>query len=350
VQYFVYVGVGTPAQELSVILDTGSTLLWVPVLGCECHPSHKFNPKASRSFHSYNLSDDIEYGQGYCRGVLGSETVRLGPQAAPNLTMLFVTQDRDMQGLRTAGIMGLSNDPSYPNIFEVLFEQGLISSPLFALELSRADSSSVLYFGDIPESILSSAQYAPASRRNYWSVRMTNLQAGGQLLLTRFEALVDSGTSFIVFPTAVLPGLLAQLPGCEYEDEIIYCPCLGDYPVLKFNAEHLLFELEPKQYLLVERGICYAGFSFMDFGMVILGDVFMRKYPVLFDKAHNRLGFWTPETAAVVGAQWVWWLMANLAAMVACIFLGMQVMSTLIKALESRQAHPVFELNTALLN
>jgi membrane protein implicated in regulation of membrane protease activity len=75
--------------------------------------------------------------------------------------------------------------------------------------------------------------------------------------------------------------------------------------------------------------------------MVVLGDVFLRRYPVLFDKPSNRVGFWTPEVALLVGWKWAYLLGVYLAAVLLSAFLWAKVSNNLVQAQECRRIYPV---------
>jgi cathepsin D len=64
--YYGVVSIGTPPQQFNVILDTGSSDLWVAsnqCLSCQLQ-SPGFNPQSSSTFVSTNRPIDIQYGSG----------------------------------------------------------------------------------------------------------------------------------------------------------------------------------------------------------------------------------------------------------------------------------------------
>ncbi|KAJ1374054.1 Inositol hexakisphosphate and diphosphoinositol-pentakisphosphate kinase [Parelaphostrongylus tenuis] len=77
--------VGTPGQSFAVVLDTGSSNLWVIDTHCETEACkgppgsfftrHKFNTTASSTFSMGNNTITLEYGSGWCFGMLAMDTV-----------------------------------------------------------------------------------------------------------------------------------------------------------------------------------------------------------------------------------------------------------------------------------
>ena len=95
-QYYSNIWVGTPKQKLTVVFDTGSNVLWVPLEQCkQCHPGARFDPKKSSSVWLSSEVDVLNYGKGSCLGVYGKDTVSLNDLTVPSMSMLFVQNDTD---------------------------------------------------------------------------------------------------------------------------------------------------------------------------------------------------------------------------------------------------------------
>ena len=64
----------------------------------------------------------IKYGTGSCDGIYGNDFVSL-PTSQMNISMsmMFVYNETQMSGMSADGIMGLSNDKSQKNIFEIAY-------------------------------------------------------------------------------------------------------------------------------------------------------------------------------------------------------------------------------------
>ena len=68
------------AQNLEVVLDTGSSDLWVASTGCTSCPSgtDEFNTGDSSTYKSTSNSVTFQYGSGQATGDVGSDTVAMG--------------------------------------------------------------------------------------------------------------------------------------------------------------------------------------------------------------------------------------------------------------------------------
>lgn len=85
--YTIDLGIGTPSQDVSVILDTGSSELWVSP-NCAaagsasntafCKTLPQFDPNASTSLVDTGVSGEISYGKGHVDLEYVSDFVRVG--------------------------------------------------------------------------------------------------------------------------------------------------------------------------------------------------------------------------------------------------------------------------------
>jgi len=80
-QYYGTVEIGTPAQEFKVILDTGSSNLWVPSSACKtlaCMLHKKYDHTKSSTYMANGTTFSITYGSGGVSGYWSNENVVLG--------------------------------------------------------------------------------------------------------------------------------------------------------------------------------------------------------------------------------------------------------------------------------
>lgn len=105
------VSIGKPAQQFDIVLDTGSSDLWVATKGCGvgCSAMTQFDASASSSFVNLTTSFKISYGSGQAAGTLGQDVVTMGGYSVASQT--FASCDTITSGLissSVSGIMGLS--------------------------------------------------------------------------------------------------------------------------------------------------------------------------------------------------------------------------------------------------
>lgn len=111
--------------------------------------------------------------------------------------------------------------------------------------------------------------------------------------MSKYYAVIDSGTSIIVGPTKLVNELIDGI------DVKKTCKGVEDLPNIIFTLDGIDYTLTPDDYVLkvTDMGIteCMMGVMGSTFGpafnYMILGDVFMRKYYTYFDKNNNRVGF-----------------------------------------------------------
>jgi cathepsin D len=136
--------------------------------------------------------------------------------------------------------------------------------------------------------------YHNVSEQRYYSLQLDSVAQGSTKIASdTYKAVIDSGTSVIVGPKALVEPLIA---GITVNDD---CSGVEDLPNLTFTLDGLDYVMTPNDYVLsVEQGgdkECVLGVLAGDFPATfkyfILGDSFMRKYYSFFDKKNNRVGF-----------------------------------------------------------
>jgi hypothetical protein len=79
--FYMPIGLGTPIQNFSVVVDTGSSLLWVPDQSCGSicvNAPDSFKSSQSSTFHKDNSTNlQAYYGSGNALGYMGIDTLSL---------------------------------------------------------------------------------------------------------------------------------------------------------------------------------------------------------------------------------------------------------------------------------
>uniref|UniRef100_A0A8B9SGW3 pepsin A n=1 Tax=Anas platyrhynchos TaxID=8839 RepID=A0A8B9SGW3_ANAPL len=300
-EYYGTISIGTPAQEFTVIFDTGSSNLWVPSVYCSsraCENHKRFNPSKSSTFVSTNESVSIAYGTGSMTGILGYDTVtvRQRPAGCPSRgtrghgdtvpgTIFYYSPFDGILGLAFPSISSSGATP----VFDNMMSQGLVAQDLFSVYLSKDDKSGsfVLFGGIDPAYTTNGISWIPLSAETYWQITMERVFVGEKSVACYFscQAIVDTGTSLLAVPTLALRRIYKAL-GANSEGEVRRAGSTGLSGPPCFvpsDGQSQPAAGPPTAYVIESDGFCSLGFEGMDTPteegeLWILGDVFIREY------------------------------------------------------------------------
>jgi hypothetical protein len=269
------IGIGTPAQQFSVIFDTGSSKLVIPSIyctepGCLVHSS--FDPALSTTYETQTPEEDratgqyraerTSYGSGTVVGVLGKDTVSIG---ATDLEGIIFGQIVEEQGeiflnANFDGVLGMGpktddTDSHDSDVSNFIHNNGLLPTNQYAFYFAnRVENTGILAVGGYDESLktgdftwldiitLNDGGYA------YWEVEMDDVLLNGQSLGVcediRCTAILDTGTTLIVGPHRVISPLIQST---YVEDD---CSNMRELADVTFVLNGQNFTLTPEDYIL----------------------------------------------------------------------------------------------------
>lgn len=243
--YLASVTIGTPAQRFNVVLDTGSSDLWVVDSGCTgCDPTiPTFKSSSSSTFQMSSTQTgepatvSIQYGSGAVAGTVVEDIVSLGGVSVSKQTWVLVDQtSSDLLSGTNAGIMGLAfkglaNTGATP-FWQALANGNQLSAPEMSFWINRliGDSSeqtevfggiftlggtnTTLYTGDIDFQNLQSA-----SSPLYWMLQVSEITVQGSKVNIptgdSANAAIDTGTTLIGAPQAAVQAIYAAIPNSQ---------------------------------------------------------------------------------------------------------------------------------------
>ncbi len=112
-QYFANIAVGTPAQNFTVVPDTGSSNLWIYSSTCNnvaCWYHSTYNSEKSSTYVADGQSFDITYGSGSISGYVSRDVAWLGDVYSENFGFGEVTAVEGVAfyASQMSGILGLA--------------------------------------------------------------------------------------------------------------------------------------------------------------------------------------------------------------------------------------------------
>eukprot|EP01056_Protomagalhaensia_sp_Gyna25_P004938 Protomagalhaensia_sp_Gyna_25__4937@NODE_531_length_3195_cov_115_242395_g415_i0_p1_GENE_NODE_531_length_3195_cov_115_242395_g415_i0NODE_531_length_3195_cov_115_242395_g415_i0_p1_ORF_typecomplete_len568_score93_58Asp/PF00026_23/7_3e90TAXi_N/PF14543_6/3_5e12TAXi_C/PF14541_6/2_1e03TAXi_C/PF14541_6/0_00021_NODE_531_length_3195_cov_115_242395_g415_i014093112 len=342
-QYFGAIQLGSPKQEFNVIFDTGSSDLWVPGSKCgwSCLGHNKYNPDKSSTARPHGHGFEIAYGSGSVRGNLTIDKLGIGP--IENTDQIFGSVS-DASGLgmtyilsKFDGIFGLG----WPSISVAgmkspiveFAKKKVIPAAVFAFHLGgkNKEDGELTIGGYHTEDVTGPITWVPLIEEDYWSIKLDAVQIGHANLVRgiALKAIVDSGTSLLAAPKEVTEMLdhmlgayrLPWIPNASF----ISCDRIPTLPSLVFVIDGHNFTLAPEDYTINVSGQskpeqtldayngklyqstannpeklkgvlpCMVGVTPIDVPkprgpLIILGDIFMRKFYTIFDYDNAQVG------------------------------------------------------------
>lgn len=314
-QYYTDISLGTPAQNFKVILDTGSSNLWVPSVDCgslACFLHSKYDHSASSSYKPNGTEFAIQYGSGSLEGYISQDTLSVGDLVIPKQDFAEATSE---PGLAFAfgkfdGILGLayntiSVDKVVPPFYNAI-DQDLLDEPRFAFYLGDSSDSEdssvsggVATFGGIDKSkFKGEISWLPVRRKAYWEVKFEGIGLGDEFaILDGHGAAIDTGTSLITLPSGLAEIINSEIGAKKgwSGQYTVDCETRSSLPDLTFNFSGKNYTIGPYDYTLEVSGSCISAITPMDFPepvgpLAIVGDAFLRRFYSVYDLGNNAVG------------------------------------------------------------
>uniref|UniRef100_A0A7I4YZG6 Peptidase A1 domain-containing protein n=1 Tax=Haemonchus contortus TaxID=6289 RepID=A0A7I4YZG6_HAECO len=314
------VSVGTPPQTTTLLLDTGSSNLWVIDAACKTdacngqpisgYIKHKFNTKKSSTFAKETRKFSIEYGHGSCSGYLGIDVVSFAGLSIPrqefgvanSLAEIFGHQPVD--GILGLGWPALAVDNVVPPM------QNLLSSldqPLFTvwmdrkLTVSNGGNAGLITYGAIDtKNCQSQINYVPLSA-TYWQFPIDYFAMGNRIEAMTKQVISNTGTSWIGAPYSSLSAIVERTGATfDFMNELytVDCSTQKTQPDLNFSINGIKYNVPSVEYvldLILGNGKCALAIFGMDSGGFgpawIFGDPWIRTYCNIYDIGQKRIGF-----------------------------------------------------------
>ncbi|XP_044511927.1 aspartic proteinase 36-like isoform X2 [Mangifera indica] len=338
--YTTHLNIGTPPQKFALIVDTGSTVTYVPCSNCQrCgkHQDPRFQPKLSSTYKSLKCNPDCNcdndgknciYERRYAEmssssGVLAEDIISFGndSELAPQSAVFGceIVETGDLYSQRADGIMGLGRGRL--SVVDQLVEKGSISDS-FSLCYGGMDvgGGAMILGGISPPRDMVFAHSDPF-RSPYYNIALEEIHVAGKPLKLsrkifdgRHGTVLDSGTTYAYLPqqafSAFKEAIMKEIhslkpvvgPDPNFED-ICFSGAGRDVSQLSkvFPKVDMVFSngqkfsLSPENYLFrhtkVSGAYCLGIFKNAD-ATTLLGGIVVRNTLVTYDRADNKIGFW----------------------------------------------------------
>ncbi|KZT72029.1 acid protease [Daedalea quercina L-15889] len=334
--YFGSVAIGTPPVSFNVILDTGSSDLWVAssaggLISLSSTPSGiaTFNASSSSTFISLNGSFSITYGSGSATGSLAQDTVQMAGFAITSQT--FAVVDEITQGVLTSPISGLfglawqqlAASGATP-FWEALTQSNdTLTDKVFGIQLARYGNDSdaqsqepggTFTLGAVNTSLFTGEiDYQDVPEVGYWLQEISGLTVQGTSISiesgSSSYAAIDTGTTLVAGPPDVIEEIYAAIPGSATDSSGYYTfPCSTEVSVkLRFGNSSRTWAISPSDFAYSTTDstgkTCIGAFVENTSGGTappwILGDTFLKNVYAVFRHDPPSVGFATLSGEAV---------------------------------------------------
>ncbi|KAI1330496.1 eukaryotic aspartyl protease [Xylariaceae sp. FL0255] len=315
---------GTPAQDVRLQIDTGSSDLWVNTpTSSLCEEGD--NPCASAGTYSANSSSTYAYvgswfnisyvdGSG-ASGDYATDTVTVGSSTVDSLQFGIGYTSSSSQGILGIGYpeneaqVGTAGKSSYDNLPAALVSSSQISRNAYSLWLNDIDanSGSILFGGVDTDQYTGSLSTLPIQANGgvyseflitLTSISLSNTTIQDSMALA---VLLDSGSSLSYLPDSIANSIFNKV-GAEYDpdSESAYVPCsiadssskmAFDFSGVKISVpmDELVLDIDDRLKFSNGEAACLFGIAPAGTSTSVLGDTFLRSAYVVYDIANNQI-------------------------------------------------------------
>ncbi|KAJ8585200.1 acid protease [Rhizopogon salebrosus TDB-379] len=326
--YYGSIAIGTPPMSFDVILDTGSSDLWLisSTCGAVCGSSPAYDPATSSSFQNLSTPFEITYGSGAAAGYLAEETVQMagfsvqkqGFGVVDALSSNF--NQNPVSGLMGLAWSSLASSGKTP-FWQTLASGGSWDSPLFGVQLTRYGNASnptqnepggVIDMGYTNSSLYSGSieYHALLGQPEFWEINMNTLTVQGNSIniAGMSTAIIDTGTTNIAGPASAVESIYAQIPGSQpgtgqWAGYYLY-PCSTTVNV-EFNFGGISWSMSPADFThtQISSSQCIGAFFTSTIGQGgpswIIGDAFLKNVYSVFRFNPPSVGFAALSATAI---------------------------------------------------
>lgn len=322
--YTAQVEIGTPPQQISLLVDTGSSDTWVFTSSTQrkrggSGSTSIFDSGRSSSFKENGTEFSIQYGKGSCSGSWGTDTLNIGGAVVKHLSIGLASEVSQIN----TGLLGIGRPMAestyvhggdmYLNLPLKMQAEGLINSASYSLALNDLNSGSgTILFGGVDRDYFHGPlMELPITHPSHMGVTLNGMYASGvanyNLMKKPMVTILDSGTSLSyldgdtlsAYRTAVNSNPSFNLGSKYYTDCNVSNSLMLDFgkghievPSYNFLWPVEMFVNKITAAIVFPRNSCYIGLeknsAHEDF--LLFGDNILRSMYIVYDVTDERIG------------------------------------------------------------
>ncbi|VDK49226.1 unnamed protein product [Anisakis simplex] len=274
-QYVSKFAIGTPPQEFNLVMDTGSSDLWVAGATClstSCRTKNLYNSKQSSTFESTDGRFRTGYGDGSgASGSIAKDTVHF---LGPNGTLVSVREqefgvadslngfdDDTVDGILGLGFAVLANTHATPPFLKGV-QQHAFDKPIMTIWMKTDGPRDNVFGGYMvlggydDEKCGSIMGYKDLSMASYWQFQMEKVAVHNFNSELGWNVIADTGTSFIIGPSYVIRKMTDAIGGANVRydsDNDIYtvsCYYANRLPQIHFSVGGMSIVIHSQNYVV----------------------------------------------------------------------------------------------------
>ncbi|KAG6844956.1 hypothetical protein H0H87_002070 [Tephrocybe sp. NHM501043] len=318
VGYLATVQMGTPPQDFSILMDSGSADLWVGAENCQSEAggdcgNHKFlGSQSSSSFVDTKQQFQVTYGTGAVAGDIVTDDIVLAGLSLKTHTFgvaLIESVEFSDNSTPFDGLMGLAqstlSQQQTLTPIEALAKGGLVTDAITSYKISRlADNKNdgEITFGGLDDTKFDAATLVTLDNVNaqgFWEGDMDAITVDGKDSgLQGRTAILDTGTTLIVAPPNDAAAIHALIDGAQDVGQGTFTvPCTTTASVaLSFGGTSFAIDSRDIAFQPVDpadpTGDCISGISAGQIGGAtewLVGDVFLKNAYFSTDVTKNTV-------------------------------------------------------------
>lgn len=344
--YFCNVTLGTPPQNLRLVLDTGSSDLWTnapssPICHSKGNPCSASGTYDSSSSSTYSfVSSDFKISYADTSGASGNyvtDTLSIGGATLQNFQFgvghssssprellsnkacAWFASNTHLEGVIGIGYIsnevqaGRNGQPGYANLPKAMVQKGLTKSTAYSLWLNDlvANEGSILFGGVNTAKYHGTLETLPIQKVNglysEFIIALTGVTISSSSKTRKYSSgslpaavLLDSGSSLTYLPDPIVANMFRDLGvtwdassgtgylPCNMAQQNIKVSYTFSSPTIDVPLNELVLNAGPVYFNNGERA-CVFGIAPAQGSTAVLGDTFLRSAYVVYDLANNEI-------------------------------------------------------------